>query len=49
MIYLLLRNYEMKEEIYCFVILMIAKYGRLCIIIGRNFAYHGTRTKIESP
>jgi hypothetical protein len=29
-----LRNYEMKEEIYCFVIFRIAKYGRFYIIAG---------------
>ena len=32
----MLRNYEMKDEKYCFVIFTIAKYGRNYIIIGRN-------------
>jgi hypothetical protein len=32
-IFFILCNSEMKEEIYCFVIFMIAKYGRLYIII----------------
>jgi hypothetical protein len=33
-----LRNYEMKEEIYCFVIFMIAKYEQFYVIIRRNNA-----------
>jgi hypothetical protein len=37
----MLRNYEMEEEIYCFIIFTIAKYGRIYIIIEREFAYHG--------
>jgi hypothetical protein len=47
-IFFFLRNYEMKEEMYCFVIFRIAKYGRFNIIIGRNIASCGTvssRTK----
>ena len=34
--FFMLRNYEMKDEKYCFVIFTIAKYGRNYIIIGRN-------------
>jgi hypothetical protein len=35
-IFFILRNYEMKAEIYCFVNFMIAKYGISYIIIGRK-------------
>jgi hypothetical protein len=34
----------MKEEIYRFVIIMIAKYGQFYIIIGRNNASRGIRS-----
>jgi hypothetical protein len=34
--FIILRNYEMKDEIYCFVIFTIAIYGRSYIIIARN-------------
>ena len=34
--FFMLRNYEMKDEKYCFVIFTIAKYGRNYIMIGRN-------------
>jgi hypothetical protein len=47
-IFFLLRNYEMKEEIYCFVIFMIAKYEQFYVIIRRNNASHqilSSRTK----
>jgi hypothetical protein len=40
-IFLILRDFEMKAEIYCFVNFMIAKYQAFCIIIGRKIAYHG--------
>ena len=39
-IFFLLRNYEMKEEINCFVIFMIAKYEQFYVIIRRNNASH---------
>jgi hypothetical protein len=32
----MLLNFEMKDERYCFVIFMTAKYGRNNITIGRN-------------
>jgi hypothetical protein len=35
-IFFMLRNYEMKDEISCFIIFTIAIYGRNYIIIGRN-------------
>jgi hypothetical protein len=35
-IFLILRNYAMKDEIYCFVIFMIAIYERNYVVIGRN-------------
>jgi hypothetical protein len=35
-IFFILRNYEMKAEIYCFVNFMIAKYGIFYIIIRRR-------------
>ena len=41
----ILHNFEMKEEIYCFVIFMIAKYGQFYVIIGPNIASRGIRTK----
>jgi hypothetical protein len=34
--FIILRNYEMKDEIYCFVIFTIAIYGRSYIITARN-------------
>jgi hypothetical protein len=40
-IFFFLRNYEMKEEIYCFMIFMIAKYRQFYIIIGQNIASCG--------
>jgi hypothetical protein len=39
--FLILRNYEMKAEIYCFVNYMTTKYGILYIVIGRKIAYRG--------
>jgi hypothetical protein len=30
----------MKDEIYCFTIFTIDKYGIFCIIIRRDFAFH---------
>jgi hypothetical protein len=35
-IFIILRNYEMKDKIYCFIIFTIAIYGRSYILIGRN-------------
>jgi hypothetical protein len=35
-IFSMLRNYALKDEIYCFVIFMTAKYGRNNIMIGRS-------------
>jgi hypothetical protein len=37
-IFFFLRNYEMKEGIYCFVISMIVKYEQFYVIIRRNNA-----------
>ena len=37
----MLRNYEMKDEIYCFVKFMSARYGINCIVNGQNIAYRG--------
>jgi hypothetical protein len=34
-IFFILRDFEMKAEIYCFVNFIIAKYGTICIIIRR--------------
>jgi NAD/NADP transhydrogenase alpha subunit len=48
-IFFLLHNYEMKEEIYCFVIFMIAKYEQFYVITRRNNASHqilSSQTKI---
>jgi hypothetical protein len=39
--FFILRNYEMKAEIYCFVNFMVAKHGIYHIIIGRKIAYRG--------
>jgi hypothetical protein len=36
----MLRNYEMKDAMYCFTIFTIDKYGIFCIIIRRDFALH---------
>jgi hypothetical protein len=40
-IFFILRNHEMKAEIYCFVNYTIAKYGVFYIITGRKIAYRG--------
>jgi hypothetical protein len=33
----MLHNYEMKDERYCFIVFMTAKYRRNNIMIGQNF------------
>ena len=38
----MLRNYEMKDEINCFVVFKIDKYGINYIVTARNSAYRGT-------
>jgi hypothetical protein len=40
-IFLILRNYETKAEIYCFINSMTAKYRTYYIIIQRKITYHG--------
>ena len=37
----MLCDFEIEEEIYCFAQFTIAKYGRICILIGRNIPYRG--------
>jgi hypothetical protein len=37
-IFFMLRNYEMKDEKYYFIIFMIAIYERNYIIVGRTLA-----------
>ena len=37
-IFYILRNYEMKDEIYCFAKFTTAKYEINCIITERNIA-----------
>jgi hypothetical protein len=39
--FFLIAHHEMEEEIYCFVIFMIAKYGQFYIIIGQTIASRG--------
>ena len=40
-IFYMLRNYEMKDKIYCFVKITSAKYRIDYIVTGRNIAYRG--------
>ena len=47
-IFYMLRNYEMKDEINCFIIFTIDTYEIFYIIIGRDVASHkiiSSRTK----
>ena len=40
-IFYMLRNYEVKDKIYCFVKITSAEYRINYIVTGRNIAYRG--------